>query len=42
MKATKIIRLKEKSVTELDQEDRIFKMTESGGHRRLQEDSGIA
>ena len=31
MKATELIRFKEKSVTELDQEDRVFKMTESGG-----------
>ncbi|KAJ3455228.1 hypothetical protein MRS44_013828 [Fusarium solani] len=31
LKATKLIRLKEKSVTDLDQEDRVFKMTESGG-----------
>ena len=31
LKATELIRLKEKSVTDLDQEDRVFKMTESGG-----------
>lgn len=31
LKATELIRFKEKSVTELDQEDRVFKMTESGG-----------
>jgi hypothetical protein len=31
LKATKLIRFKEKLVTELDQEDRVFKMTESGG-----------
>ena len=31
LKATEFIRFKEKSVTELDQEDRVFKMTESGG-----------
>ncbi|KAI3281149.1 hypothetical protein DTO002I6_9948 [Penicillium roqueforti] len=32
LKATKLIRFKEKSVTEQeDQEDRVFKMTESGG-----------
>jgi rRNA pseudouridine-1189 N-methylase Emg1 (Nep1/Mra1 family) len=30
LKATELIRFKEKSVTELDQEDRVFKMTESG------------
>ncbi|RTE67904.1 hypothetical protein BHE90_017721, partial [Fusarium euwallaceae] len=31
LKATELIRLKEKSATDLDQEDRVFKMTESGG-----------
>jgi hypothetical protein len=31
LKATELIRFKEKSVTELDQEDKVFKMTESGG-----------
>ncbi|KAH6872078.1 hypothetical protein B0T10DRAFT_362526, partial [Thelonectria olida] len=31
LKATELIRFKEKSVTDLDQEDRVFKMTESGG-----------
>ncbi|KAJ5894645.1 hypothetical protein N7495_006336 [Penicillium taxi] len=31
LKATELIRFKEKSVTELDQDDRVFKMTESGG-----------
>ncbi|KAJ6000957.1 hypothetical protein N7481_001366 [Penicillium waksmanii] len=31
LKATELIRFKEKSVTELDQEDRVFKITESGG-----------
>ncbi|KAJ5778452.1 hypothetical protein N7520_001698 [Penicillium odoratum] len=31
LKATELTRFKEKSVTELDQEDRVFKMTESGG-----------
>ncbi|KAJ5591419.1 hypothetical protein VI817_002023 [Penicillium citrinum] len=31
LKAAEIIRFKEKSVTELDQEDRVFRITESGG-----------
>lgn len=31
LKATKLIRFKEKLVTELDQEDRVFKITKSGG-----------
>jgi hypothetical protein len=31
LKATELIRFKDKSVTELDQEDRVFKTTESGG-----------
>ncbi|KAJ5195503.1 uncharacterized protein N7498_008941 [Penicillium cinerascens] len=39
LKATELIRFKEKSVTELDQEDRVFKI---GRHSRLQEGSGIA
>ncbi|CAG7948056.1 unnamed protein product [Penicillium salamii] len=31
LKATELIRFKEKSATDQDQEDRVFKMTESGG-----------
>ncbi|KAJ4180059.1 hypothetical protein NW759_017259 [Fusarium solani] len=31
LKVTELIRFKEKSITDLDQEDRVFKMTESGG-----------
>jgi hypothetical protein len=31
LKATELIRFKEKSVLDVDQEDRVFKMTESGG-----------